>query len=408
MAHIIETKVPSHRFGDVAKTLELINDQQIEEALLKQQTLRSSGGRSRLGETMVKMNVLNVEQVKKILSEQRKRRQTDAAKVLPMESFGEFKLLKKLGEGGMGAVFKAQETLANRVVALKVLRKNLANTKGFKERFEREAKLAGSLNHPNIVACHSAGTIQDIQYLVMEFVEGETLKARLQREGGKLPENDVLKIIRQIALGLGHAHAKGVVHRDIKPDNILLGKDGSVKLSDFGTAKSFINEDNLSLTGVIIGTPYYISPEQVRADKNIDHRADLYALGGTLYHALTGKVPFEAPSALQIMRCHLHEELENPADICPELSFGTVQIVSKLMAKLPDERYQDVADVAEDIGRVLAKKNPLYATLDQHKSSIRPPRRFKKKKKTAAGCMGILLLAIMCGGLTFISILLNC
>jgi serine/threonine-protein kinase len=389
-----DTQVLQHRFGDIAKSLGLVNEQQLEEALRRQQTARATGDRSRVGEVLIAMKVLSVEQVKKILSEQRKRRQAEAAKALPMEYFGEFKLLEKLGEGGMGAVFKAQETLANRVVALKVLRKNFAGNPGFVERFDREAKLAGSLNHPNVVTCHNAGTAHGIQYLVMEFIEGETLKARLKREGGKLSEADALRIIGQTAKGLAHAHEKGVVHRDVKPDNILLGKDGSVKISDFGTAKSFVDEDSLSRTGVIIGTPYYISPEQVRAEKTIDHRADLYALGGTLYHALTGRVPFEAPTAMQIMRCHLQDELENPADICPGLSAGAVQIVTKLMAKSTDERYQNASDVAEDIERVLTNTDPLHATLDQNKSSIRPPRKRFRKKRAAAGCASVLSVSI--------------
>jgi eukaryotic-like serine/threonine-protein kinase len=385
-----ETKDMAHRFGDVAKSMGLITTQNVQDALSKQQTLRSSGAKSRLGEALIMMGVLNVEQVKKVLSEQRKRRQADNDKVLPMEFFGEFKLLQKLGEGGMGAVYKAQETLADRVVALKVLRTNLAGNKAFVERFEREAKLAGSLSHPNIVACHSAGTARGVQYMVMEYVEGETLKQRTKRKGGKLPEREALEVCREIAKGLAQAHDKGVVHRDIKPDNVLVSSDGSVKISDFGTAKSFLDEDSLSMTGTIIGTPHYISPEQVRADKNIDHRADLYALGGTLYHLLTGHVPFDAPSSLEIMRRHLHDELENPSDINPDLSQGAVKIVTKLMAKAPAERYQSAEEVAEDLQRVIDTKDPLHATLDQNKSSIRPARR-RKKKQGAAGCAGMLL-----------------
>jgi len=175
---------------------------------------------------------------------------------------------------------------------------------------------------------------------------------------------------------------------------VLLGKDGSVKVSDFGTAKSFLDEDSLSMTGTIIGTPHYISPEQVRADKDIDHRADLYALGGTLYHLLTGHVPFDAPSSLDIMRRHLHDELENPSDLNPELSPAAVQIVTKLMAKDRVERYQSAHEVAEDIQRVLDSKDPLHATLDQNKSSIRPPRRKRGKKKDAAGCAGMVMLVL--------------
>ena len=395
-------KKPEHLFGDVGRELGLLTPQQIEEALRKQQVIRGSAAKSRMGEVLIMMNVLNVEQVKKILSEQRKRRQAEADAALPMEHFGDYKLLAKLGEGGMGAVYKAQDVLASRIVALKVLRKNLAGNKGFVERFEREAKLAGALNHPNIVTCHVAGMIHGIQFLAMEFVDGETLSARLRRSGGKLPEKEALTIIRDIARGLGHAHKAGIVHRDIKPDNILLGKDGSVKLSDFGTAKSFLDEDSLSRTGQVIGTPNYISPEQVRADKNIDHRADLYSLGGTLYHVLTGRLPFHAPSVLQIMKAHLDEELENPQDVNPDLSDGAVQIVVKLMAKSPDKRYQSANELVEDIDAVLGGATPSKAAIGENESSIRAPKRRRKKKAQAAGCMSVLVVVV---GVAWIALL---
>jgi serine/threonine-protein kinase len=390
-------KKPEYRFGEVARDLGLLTPQQIDEALQKQQVLRGSAAKSRMGEVLIMMNVLSVEQVKKVLSEQRKRRQAEADAALPMERFGDYKLLAKLGEGGMGAVYKAEEVLASRIVALKVLRKNLAGNKSFVERFEREAKLAGALNHPNIVTCHVAGMTHGIQFLAMEFVDGETLTARLKRNGGKLLEKEALSITRDIARGLAHAHVAGIVHRDIKPDNILLGKDGAVKLSDFGTAKSFLDEDSLSRTGQVIGTPNYISPEQVRADKNIDHRADLYSLGGTLYHVLTGRLPFHAPSVMQIMKAHLDEELENPQDVNPDLSDGAVQIVVKLMAKSPDKRYQSAKELVEDIDAVLGGATPSKAAIGEHESSIRAPRRRKKKKAQAAGCMGVLVIAAVVG-----------
>lgn len=394
MAVSTDTQVLPYRFGELAKEMGLITDAQLAAALEKQKGMRGSGAKSRLGEVLILMNVLSVEQVKRVLSEQRKKRAAEQDKVLPMEFFGEYKLIAKLGEGGMGAVYKAHEPLADRTVALKVLRKNLAGNAGFVERFTREAQLAGSLTHPNIVACHNTGTARGVQFLVMEFIEGETMKTRLKKAPGeKLPEKDVLKIVRDVASGLAHAHAKGIVHRDIKPDNILLGKDGSVKISDFGTAKSFLDEESLTQTGVIIGTPHYISPEQVRADKVIDHRADLYALGGTMYHALTGHVPFDAPTALDIMRRHLHDELDNPADLIPGLSAGTLQIVTKLMAKAPAERYETAEALIEDIDRVLKDQAPRNAVLEQHKSSIRPPR--KKVKKAKSGCLGMLIFGIV-------------
>lgn len=396
-------KKSEKRFGEIGQELGLLSAQQVGDALQRQKSLRGSTTKSRIGEVLIMMNVLTVEQVKKILSEQRKRRQAEADAVLPVERFGDYKLLAKLGEGGMGAVYKAQEVLANRVVALKVLRKNLAGNKAFVERFEREAKMAGSLNHPNIVTCHVAGMVHGIQFLSMEFVDGETLSARLRGSGGKLSEKEALPIIRDVARGLAQAHKAGIVHRDIKPDNILLGKDGSVKLSDFGTAKSFLDEDSLSRTGQVIGTPNYISPEQVRADKDIDHRADLYSLGGTLYHILTGRLPFNAISALQTMRAHLEDELENPHDVNPDLTDGAVQIVVKLMAKSPHHRYQSAQELVDDIDAVIVGAAPKHASIQENESSIRPARRRRKKKAQAAGCMSMVVLAVAIGGGLFLS-----
>jgi eukaryotic-like serine/threonine-protein kinase len=383
-----------HLFGDLAIEMGLITPEQLQASLEKQYTLRTTGARSRLGETLIIMNVLSVEQVKKVLSEQRKRRQKESEKELPVEIFGEYRLLSKLGEGGMGAVYKAHDPLADRPIALKVLRKNFGGNREFLERFDREARLAGSLNHPNIVTCYTAGVKNGVQYMALEFIDGETLKARLEANHGKMPEKAALAFARDIAIGLSHAHSKGIVHRDIKPDNILIARDGTAKISDFGTAKSVIDNESLTQTGVIIGTPYYISPEQVRALKDVDHRADLYALGGTLYHMLTGHVPFYAPTVLEIMRAHLTAELENPADINPALSSESVQIVSKLMAKEPSERYQSADDLAEDLQRAIDGQAPLHATLAENRSSIKPAkmRRKKSAESQEGGCMLSLLL----------------
>ncbi|MGD0088368.1 MAG: serine/threonine-protein kinase [Planctomycetota bacterium] len=391
------TQVLAHRFGEVAQSLGFLNDQQIEEAVRRQQGLRATGSKCRIGELLSSQGVLTASQVKQILSEQRKRRTAAAQKALPMEYFGDYKLIERLGEGGMGTVFKARETLAERVVALKVLRQSYAGNTNFVTRFNREARLAGALSHPNIVTCHNAGTCHGVQFLAMEYVEGETLKDRIKREG-KLPEAEALRIAREVALGLAHAHSKGVLHRDIKPDNILLGKDGSIKISDFGTAKSFLDEENLTMAGVVIGTPFYISPEQAKASKDIDQRADLYSLGATLYLALTGKVPFESPNPVLVMRCHLYDEPKNPKELCPELSTGAVQLVTKLLAKKPEARYQGGAELAEAIDRVLAGKAPDEGVQAPRKTLVRrkrPQLRLAAAKRLRmAGCLSVLVLVV--------------
>jgi eukaryotic-like serine/threonine-protein kinase len=386
----------THLFGELAVELGLISPEQLNAALEKQTTLRASSAKSRLGETLIIMNLLTVEQVKKVLSEQRKRRQADADKILPMEHFGEYRLLSKLGEGGMGVVYKAHDPLADRFIALKVLRKNFGANREFLDRFDREARLAGSLSHRHIVTCYTAGVKNGVQYMALEFVEGTTLKSEITRWGGRVPEHEALRVAHDIAVGLAHAHEKGVVHRDIKPDNILVAHDGTVKISDFGTAKSVLDNESLTQTGMIIGTPYYISPEQVRALKDVDHRADLYALGGTLYHMLTGHVPFYAPTVLEIMRAHLNAELENPADLNPQLSGDAVQIVTKLMAKEPTERYQAAQELVEDLDRVMNGQAPLHATLAENRSSVKAPMRLRKRaRKQESSCLLVALAALV-------------
>ena len=387
-----------HLFGGVAVELGLVSIEHVAHALVTQRSMRERNAevaKSRLGEVLILMKALTVEQVKRVLSEQRKLRQLDSDRKLHHQKFGEYTLLSKLGEGGMGAVYKAEEPLAHRIVALKVLRPVLASTAAFIERFDRETKLAGSLSHPNIVACHAAGTIQGIQYLVMEYVDGETLTGRLKRAGGKLPEQDALRIARDVARALAYAHAAGIIHRDIKPDNILIAKDGSVKLSDFGTAKSMLMEAGVTHTGQVIGTPNYISPEQVRADKTIDARADLYSLGATLYHVLTGQLPFQATSPMEIMRLHLTQQLDSPLDLNSELSDGAVEIVVKLMAKSRDKRYQNAADLIEDLDQVLAAASPKHSAIDVNESVIRPPRRPRKKRgKNEQGCLSVIVVVV--------------
>ena len=295
----------------------------------------------------------------------------------------------------MGSVYKAKDTLANRVVALKVLKKIFSNNQDFVERFNREAKLAGSLSHPNIVACHSAGSCDSVQFLVMEFIDGENLKTKLLRLGGKFSEKDALGIISAIALGLSFAHGKGIVHRDIKPENIMLTSDGGVKLADFGAAKLFLDGESFLQSRTIVGTPYYISPEQARGDKNIDHRSDLYSLGATLYHILTGKVPFDAATNKEILRRHIQEKLENPTDINPDLSPGAVAIVVKLMAKAPNERYQSADEVIKDIKRVIAGELPEHKPINESRSTICLPKRKRWKRSNQEGCLGFFMFCCL-------------
>jgi eukaryotic-like serine/threonine-protein kinase len=237
----------------------------------------------------------------------------------------------------------------DRQVAIKVLPRSLASNQEFTGRFLREARAAGRLSHPNIVAGIDAGFADGYYYLAMEYVEGKDLGNRIE-ESGALDEDEVLDIGRQIALALDHAHAAGIFHRDVKPDNILVTRDGQAKLCDLGLARS--NDDDMRVTqaGVAIGTPFYISPEQVRG-KPPDARADIYSLGCTLYHMICGFVPFDGENAMQVMQKHLNEQAAPIRDVRPDVSSALGAIIARMMAKDPEDRYEVASDLAEDLSK---------------------------------------------------------
>jgi serine/threonine protein kinase len=214
--------------------------------------------------------------------------------------FPQFEILEFIGKGGMGAVYKARQPVLDRFVALKILPPNVAGTPGFTERFNREARALARLVHPNIVAVHDFGQAGDLNYFIMEFVDGANLR-EVERAGRLTPEQ-ALAIVPQICEALQFAHNEGIVHRDIKPENILIDKKGRVKITDFGIAKILDqNVSNAPLTGVrdVVGTPHYMAPEQVEKPSLVDHRADIFSLGVVFYEMLTGELPlgkFQPPS----------------------------------------------------------------------------------------------------------------
>ena len=243
------------------------------------------------------------------------------AKPSGQQELGGFELLSRLGQGGMGAVYKARQKSMDRLVALKILPKNLAKNQDFISRFLREARAAGKLSHPNIVTGIDAGFADGYYYFAMEYVEGRNLGDRV-RSDGPLPEKEVLEIGRQIAEALEYAHDAGMVHRDVKPENILVTREGQAKLCDLGLARTSGGSDDearVTQAGFAVGTPYYISPEQVRGE-DPDSRADIYSLGCTLYHLLAGQPPFVGPSALATMQKHLTETAARLSDLRPGTS----------------------------------------------------------------------------------------
>jgi len=253
---------------------------------------------------------------------------------------GRYELLCMIGEGGMGAVYAAVDVDSVEFCALKILPMELAEDPDIVTRFLREAETACTLRHPNIVGGLRAGEDEGLHFFSMEFVDGLTVYDRLEAEGS-LAEAESLRIVRGTCLGLQYASEKGLVHRDIKPENIMIDRDGTPKLLDMGLVKRLdaSRVTRLTQTGMAIGTPHYISPEQARGEEEVDSRSDIYALGATLYHMVTGQVPFEGNTAAVIMTKHLSEELDYPSDVNPAVSEHASRLIGRMMAKAPHNRY---------------------------------------------------------------------
>lgn len=286
------------------------------------------------------------------------------------ETFGTYEIMDELGRGGMGKVYRARHVTLDRIVALKMLSEQFSKDHGFVQRFLREARTAARLNHPNIVQIYDFGQVGAVYYLAMEFVEGHSVGAWL-RSQGRFSERDAVNIIRYVCIALGVAHAQGMVHRDVKPDNMMLSVKGEVKLVDLGLAKSITEDAALTQTGSSMGTPHYISPEQIKGLKDIDRRADIYSLGASLYHLVTGHTPYTGESGPVIMTRHLMEVLADPRKYEPSLGEGLVRVIRKMMAKEREQRYQDIDTVDQDLWRLQRGEAPL---LNEEDTAVTPGR----------------------------------
>jgi len=273
------------------------------------------------------------------------------------QQLGEYQLVRKIGQGGMGAVYEALQTKLNRQVALKILPKKSTQDRGFLERFYREAQAAAALNHPNIIQVYDIAEDKGHHFFAMEFVDGENLMQRLKRDG-KLPADEALAIAEQVAKGLQFAHQRSIIHRDIKPDNIMVARDGQLKLADLGLAKSTEDDKGVTQTGAGLGTPYYMAPEQAQDARNVDHRADIYSLGITLLHLVTGQRPFDGDSAYSIIIQHREQELPSAQELGAEIARGVEAVIHKMAAKDPSQRYQDYESLLSDLAKVRSGQPP--------------------------------------------------
>jgi serine/threonine-protein kinase len=271
---------------------------------------------------------------------------------------GRYEVESRLGEGGMATVFGGSDRLLGRKVAIKVLARQYAKDRTAVERFRREAQAAAGLNHPNVVSVFDTGSDEGVHYIVMEQVQGRTL-ADIIRNESALPPSRAADIAVGICRALASAHEKGMVHRDVKPGNVLLTPEGGVKVADFGIAR-VASVDTLTATGSVMGTASYLSPEQARGG-SIDPRSDIYSLGCVLYEMLTGKPPFDGETPLSIAYKHVEEQPVPPSSLNPAVPAELEAVVEKAMAKDPDDRYGSAAEMARDL-REAAPTAPLEPT----------------------------------------------
>ncbi len=265
---------------------------------------------------------------------------------------GRFSLVRELGRGGMGIVYLARDVALDRLVAIKLLPPALAGQSAFRDRFLREARMAASLAHPHIVPIHLVESTGDIVYFVMSFVDGETLGERVRRRG-PMASSDVMRIVQEVAWALGHAHARGIVHRDIKPDNILLDREsGRALVTDFGIAGAAAG--TTPADGLPAGTPHYLSPEVARGEHG-DARADLYALGVTAWYALTGSHPFEAPTLPALLVKQASEPPPGLGRIAPHASPRFARAIDRCLATMPEQRWPDAEALAGEVDVVRAR-----------------------------------------------------
>lgn len=272
-----------------------------------------------------------------------------------------YKILKKLGSGAMATVFLGRQLSLDRLVAIKVLPIKFSSNEKFIERFYKEGRAAAQLNHRNIVSAYDVGQAGDHHYFVMEFVDGDTVYDRVKAKK-RFDEKEAIDVILQVARALEHAHAKGFIHRDIKPKNIMLSKDSQVKLADLGLARAVSDKEAAEAeAGRAYGTPYYISPEQIRGEVNIGGQADIYGLGATFYHMVTGKVPFEGKNPSAVMHKHLKNPLTPPDHVNTKLTPGTAQVIEMMMAKSRKDRYRNVDDLIVDLEHLRKGESPHFA-----------------------------------------------
>ena len=269
---------------------------------------------------------------------------------------GQFQVVRELGRGGMGVVFLARDVALHRLVAIKVLRHEFTGSEEHRERFRREARMTARLSHPNIVPVHSFGEMDDLVYIVMKYVHGESLAERMRRDG-RVPADETRRILRDLALALDSAHRDGVVHRDLKAENILIERgSGRAMLTDFGVALLRSLDPDRGDSSRVFGTPHYMSPEQAVGELDIDGRSDLYSVGVLGYYMLSGTLPFDAPTFESLAARHIAEQHEPLATVAPDAPDALCAAINRALRKDRDERWRTGRDLAAALAAVPVKR----------------------------------------------------
>ena len=369
--------------GEMAVKQRLVTPDQLKICLAEQSALRKAGRNVPLGQIFIKRHLLTAEQVREILLGQ---------KGISNSSHlvnGKYALIRKLGQGGAGEVYLARDTSLDRPVAIKILREEMTPNKRAVERFVREAKVLARIRHPHIVSVHETGRYQDRHYFVMDYVDGKPLDIFIKK--GNTPLRKRIELLTKIAEAVGEVHRHGVVHRDLKPSNVLISEDGNPFLLDFGLARDGSRVTKLTVSGTILGTPFYMAPEQVEG-KEVDSHTDVYALGVLLYEATTGRLPFRADNDFELYRKISAHEAPTPSTINRRVPRDLEIICLKAMDKDPQRRYSNASELAEDLQRYLDGQPIVGRRLS---IPIRVFRKIQEHKILGAGMAGSLLVGLV-------------
>jgi serine/threonine protein kinase len=331
----------------------LATQEEVQHCLEKARQLREENNQASLVQLLVNNEYVTKRQIARL------------RQVIEAERSGQkipgYKIMGKLGAGAMATVFKAKQLSLDRVVAIKVLPRKFTQNPQFIERFYAEGRAAAQLNHPNIVQAYDVGKAGEYHYFVMEFVDGRTVYDDIVKHK-RFSEPEAIDIVIQIAEALAHAHDKGLIHRDVKPKNIMINKEGVAKLADMGLARAISDKEAAEAeAGKAFGTPYYISPEQIRGEMSVGPTTDLYSLGATLYHMVTGNVPFDGKNPSAVMHKHLKADLVPPDHVNPKLSAGISEVIEMMMLKDARKRHASAKDLLVDLRALREGKAPPIA-----------------------------------------------